>query len=706
MRIKQKMVLWFSGAITGLLLLMGIVIYLNLSKTMEGNIKTLAGEVTASRAETVARYLEGIKREMKTEAEQEILKSMDKNKIVEELKKRLVTRTDTYDNFFIADIEGNYISTNDKTGNITDRKYFQEIVSNKKDYFISEALISKSTGKPMFVLAHAVKNENGDIIGVLGNNISLDTISKIAEQVKIGDGGYGWICDKNGLVFAHPSEEIRMKMKLSEAEKFGVKISKEAVDRIINNEIGIEQAVNANGLKTIIINKKIPNTDNWTFAITVSEKEIFREVNNIAITIIILTLIIILAVIIISLKIAKSITMPISAVVDYAGKMAEGDFSSEISKVYVDKKDEIGVLSKAFEKLSNAMKEMIGEINKSSINLASSSTEMSSQMKSVADGAADQIKMKIELEENFEKINNGMGEIMDNIKNQVAGLEEVSSSIAEMSQTSNHVAKNAEVTMIMSENTVNEAKIGGESVRKTLEGIVKIETLVKDTEEKVIKLSNSSEEIGEIVKTIEEIAGQTNLLALNAAIEAAHAGDAGKGFAVVAEEIKELAERSQSATKQIEKLIKGIQKEVGLVLEATKSSYEEVSKSSLLSKEAENNLKNIIVNIEKTNCEVANISKAMEDQATAVEEISSVIHNVAEGSSNIEFMAVEQMEILENADKSLRNISEIIEITTESTKETALVSKELAILAENLEELTSQFKIEENRQDEKKLKNR
>jgi methyl-accepting chemotaxis protein len=163
-----------------------------------------------------------------------------------------------------------------------------------------------------------------------------------------------------------------------------------------------------------------------------------------------------------------------------------------------------------------------------------------------------------------------MYDILNVVKNQVAGIEQISSSIMEMSQTSNVVAKNAEHTMKMSEKTVKEAQIGGESVKRTLEGILKLETAVKETEKKVIKLDKSSEEIGDIVKTIEEIAGQTNLLALNAAIEAAHAGEAGKGFAVVADEIRKLAEQSNTQGKAINASLQNLEESISGVSDSTK----------------------------------------------------------------------------------------------------------------------------------------
>lgn len=409
----------------------------------------------------------------------------------------------------------------------------------------------------------------------------------------------------------------------------------------------------------------------------------------------VLTLLMLIIGVVMMVRLANMISRNLQKVSDVSFKISEGDLTVRIDN---QNKDEIGEMARNLNVFLDKLMDIISEIKNASTNLASSATEMSSQMKSIADGTIEQIEKKSELETNFRAMTEKMNKIMDTVKMQAAAVEEVASSISEIAQTSVEVAKNSDVTMKMSEKSVSEAAEGGESVKKTLEGIVKIETQVKNTEEKILKLNTSSEEIGDIVRTIGDIAEQTNLLALNAAIEAAHAGDAGKGFAVVADEIKELAEKSKDATRQIEKLIHGIQNEVSMVIMAAKNSFEEVVKSSKLSKEAENKLKSIIENIEKTNVEVGNISKAMEEQAGATQEISNAIQHMAEGSAEIEGKSIEQLDELKKANISLSKMSEIVENTTASTQETAAASHELSNLAENLDMLTSKFKVQDNKE--------
>jgi len=295
MKIKNKIFFSFSAAISILMVLMGVVLYLYIRKTVISDVKSSAAAIADARSEAITRYIEGIKREMKTEAERNIMKTMDKIKIAEDLKNQLKTRTDTYDNLFVSDMDGDYLASNGKSGNIIDREYFQELKNGNKDYVISNPLISKSTGKAMFVLAYSIRDNNGKQIGFIGNNVNLEAITAISQDAKIGKSGYGWICDSTGVMFAHPSEELRMNLKLSEASKFNIEIKEDGVENILKNESGIESIIKDGKIKNLLIFKKIKDTPGWTFGISVPEKEIYENLNWITLILFILIILLISA---------------------------------------------------------------------------------------------------------------------------------------------------------------------------------------------------------------------------------------------------------------------------------------------------------------------------------------------------------------------------------------------------------------------------
>ena len=150
-----------------------------------------------------------------------------------------------------------------------------------------------------------------------------------------------------------------------------------------------------------------------------------------------------------------------------------------------------------------------------------------------------------------------------------------SSSVMEMDSSIKQVEKNALDTAAVSEEVKRDAEVGKEAVEATIAGINAIKNSSRITSEVITTLSERANDIGAILSVIDDVAGQTNLLALNAAIIAAQAGEHGKGFAVVAEEIKGLAERTSSSTREIAEVIKGVQDETRRAVEAIRPGGEQ-----------------------------------------------------------------------------------------------------------------------------------
>ena len=148
-------------------------------------------------------------------------------------------------------------------------------------------------------------------------------------------------------------------------------------------------------------------------------------------------------------------------------------------------------------------------------------------------------------------------EASDHQRNQI---EKASDTIQTMSQAMTDMANGANTSAEIAQQSVEIASAGGETVRRTISGMDNIREQIQETSKRIKRLGESSQEIGNIVELIEDIADQTNILALNAAMQAAMAGEAGRGFAVVADEVQRLAERSSNATKQIEALVKATRK--------------------------------------------------------------------------------------------------------------------------------------------------
>jgi methyl-accepting chemotaxis protein len=179
-----------------------------------------------------------------------------------------------------------------------------------------------------------------------------------------------------------------------------------------------------------------------------------------------------------------------------------------------------------------------------------------------------------------------------------------------------------------SENAVEVAGEGGRVFSRTVEGMNRIASSVRENAASISSLGNSSVEIGEIVETINEIADQTNLLALNAAIEAARAGEQGRGFAVVADEVRKLAERTTKATKEIADTISSMQTEINTVVHSMEQGTEEVEKGVLLADESQAVLSRISSTVEETKALMDSIATAVEKQETSSSSLSGLLSNL------------------------------------------------------------------------------
>jgi len=222
-----------------------------------------------------------------------------------------------------------------------------------------------------------------------------------------------------------------------------------------------------------------------------------------------------------------------------------------------------------------------------------------------------------------------------------------------MTQTTQEIAQNLSDISVYSAETSDKAKHSKESVNESTEGVMKIKNTVDLSSQLVTKLGTSSEQIIEIVSVISDIADQTNLLALNAAIEAARAGEHGRGFAVVADEVRKLAERTQTATTEISELVtktqSGIKNVISSMTEVKGNVDEGVKLSELVAEsldvivESVNSLEEMVTSISSATSEMASTSNQIQMDIDAVATVSSEItdtsNHIAESSSNLENMS-------------------------------------------------------------------
>lgn len=207
-------------------------------------------------------------------------------------------------------------------------------------------------------------------------------------------------------------------------------------------------------------------------------------------------------------------------------------------------------------------------------------------------------------------------------------MDEAVAAISRIEESIRQIEQDTRASSHLSQGVAQEGARGSAAVRRTIEGMGRIQRGVGQTAKLVRTLGSRSKEIGEILHVIDEIAGQTNLLAINAAIIAAQAGEQGKGFAVVAEEIRDLAERTAASTKEIDTLIKTVQREAGQAVDATEEGLTLVEEGVALGNDAGEALKRILDRAESSSSRARAIVEAIGEQSFGAKKVTQEIENI------------------------------------------------------------------------------
>jgi methyl-accepting chemotaxis protein len=324
---------------------------------------------------------------------------------------------------------------------------------------------------------------------------------------------------------------------------------------------------------------------------------------------------------------------PIEESAGILAQLAEGDLTVRVTKEY---KGDHQLIKNSVNKLGDSLEKVINDVTEAVQATASAASQISSSSEEMASGAQEQSSQ----------------------------TTEVAGAVEEMTKTILETTKNAGNASETAKSAGQSAKEGGHVVKETIEGMTRIAEVVQKSAATVQDLGKSSDQIGEIIQVIDDIADQTNLLALNAAIEAARAGEQGRGFAVVADEVRKLAERTTKATKEIAGMIKQIQKETHGAVESMNMGTEEVEKGKLLADKAGESLEEIIDGANKVVDIITQVAAASEEQSSASEQIS----------------------------KNIEMINNVTQESAAGISQIAKASEDLNRLTVNLQELISRFK--------------
>ncbi len=295
---------------------------------------------------------------------------------------------------------------------------------------------------------------------------------------------------------------------------------------------------------------------------------------------------------------SRNIINSVKKLLDAFNLLSSGDLTQEI---HVRTGDEIAQLAATFNETTRKLNEMVNKVADSSNSVASSASQLLASSSSISDNARNQSEKTTQA---------------------ATSMEELNTSFVNVAQNSSNAADS-------SKQATELAVKGGEIVSETIGRITTIAKTVNESADTIGALGKRSEQIGEIVKVINDIAGQTNLLALNAAIEAARAGEQGRGFAVVADEVRKLAERTTAATSEIGDMIKGIQNDTIRAVQSMQSGTLEVEEGVKSANQAGQALEQIVKSVQNVTEMIQQIATAAEEQSSTGEEITMNLESVA-----------------------------------------------------------------------------
>jgi len=331
---------------------------------------------------------------------------------------------------------------------------------------------------------------------------------------------------------------------------------------------------------------------------------------------------------------AWSINNALQRVAGYLDTMIAGDLAQPIA---AKRNNEISTIIRSIGSLQTTMRGIITQILSTSEQVASASRQLHANADQIAAGTEDVVSQT----------------------NTVAVASE------EMAATSGDIAHNCMNAAENSSKARGTAQSGADVVRQTISGMECIAIRVKGAAKIVVELGTRTDQIGQIIGTIEDIADQTNLLALNAAIEAARAGDQGRGFAVVADEVRALAERTTKATREISDMIKAIQSETRGAVTAMEEGVSEVEKGTEYSVKSGQALEQILEQVNDVSMQISQIATSAEQQTATTGEITC----------------------------NIQRITTVVKQTSRGVAETASAAAILSTQSGELQRLVGQFKL-------------
>jgi len=659
--IKTKFVVYFSILVLLSTISVGFFMLFRGSEILVGEVERSLTSIATESAKVIESRLEAQMKILEMISLRDDIQSMDwevQQSILEEQKAKT-----NFGNIGVITPDGNAHYSNGVVLKLDKEDYIERAWEGK--FAVSDVIFSELSQKP--VLTYAAPIKSGDeVAGVLVGDWPVHALSEFISDIGFGEEGYAYMINGEGTVVAHPDWSRVIDnwnpIKESEGDETQKPVAK-LFEKILEEKSGIGK-YSFEGVSLYAGYEPVPGTD-WIMVVNALEQEMLAVIPKLQNEVMLIIFVILAVGIVISFILGNSIATPIVNVADYSKIVANLDMRQDVPETFLRRKDEIGILANGLQNIVTNLRDIINEVQISSMQVVSTSEQLTASTQQSATAA--------------EEVSNVAEEIAKGAADQAHNTENGSNKAILLGETIEQDAKHMEELNTDSKNVVVAIEEGLQDMENLRDITERSNSALKEIYEVIQKTNESSHQIEQASNLISSIAEQTNLLALNAAIEAARAGEAGRGFAVVAEEIRKLAEESRISTETIDNIVKELQQNAEKAVETmdiVANITEEQTGSVSSSRDRYMQISNAMENTQNTIHQLNLSAQAMD---RIKEDILETLQNLAA--------------IAEENSASTEEVTASMEEQAASIEEIASSSEALADLAQGLQVLVERFKI-------------
>ncbi len=674
--IRTKLMGSFGLLIALSLIVLGFSIYGVATRILEKNLTELSQQMNNQTVLFIDNYLARFSDAMNTVAtDKDVLNALtdpvSRDRMMEEFQNMVDTNKNIMYTYLGAADKGMYMKPDDELPagyDPTGRPWYTGAVAADKILW-TDPYNDASTGQLVTTVAIPVKN-NGTLLGVLGLDINLDTLSEAMGQTKIGQEGFAFLLDSQNIIMTFPKDPAGQDMMMI-GKTLTDPALLEAIKNKADNEVlkakvdfetlaqfpeGTDAAVIDAASKvtfpevgdSYVTVKYLPEY-NWTLISVVKKKELLADTNKFLTSIIITGVVALILAIVVSWLFARGLTARINKMLGMLAKARDGDLTVDFN---LEGKDEIGVighyLTDTFGQLGGLVREIqgiAGEVTMAAQNLAATSEETSASAEEVA--------------RTVNEIARGASEQAHDAERGVTIAQSLSIKITELNARTKDMIESAKSVISANESGMSSLDGLKEKTRQSDDANTRIEGAITELDKK-------TQSIEAILDTISAISVQTNLLALNASIEAARAGEHGRGFAVVADEIRKLAEQSSKAADEVRVIVTNIKSDSTKTVTSMKDVRVISQEQSHAVTEVSGSFQTIFESIERISEMIKTISAFVNDLGSdkdsivqSIENISAVSEETAAASEEVSASMDQQSTAVDEVARAAERLNEI-----------------------------------------------